>query len=179
MLAMPIRDAADEDGSDHQGPVEADGADGIVENALVAPLGEGFLFRFGEAEVDLCTEHLADAEVAVGGEELLGAEEAEGVFKVASDGILAAFATVEGERGDARSKATGVEGQHTAVFVVRMGGDEEKRSAGVEAAKELLKAAGALVDGELVTVAGGDALAAEVGRVGEGLRGEGGGDAER
>jgi hypothetical protein len=39
----------------------------------------------------------------------------------------------------------------------------------VELAEELGEAVAALVDGELVAVGRGDALAAEVGRVGEGL----------
>ncbi len=95
MLAVAVGDGADEGGGDDEGAEEADGADGVVEDALVAPFFEGFLFGFGETEVDFSTEELGDAGIAVGGEEFLGAEEAEGVFEVAGDGVLAAFAAGE------------------------------------------------------------------------------------
>ena len=83
VLAVAVGDGAGEDGGDDERAVEADGADGVVEDAVVAPLGEGLFLGFGEAEVDLGAEELVDAHVAVGGEEFLGAEEAEGVFEVA------------------------------------------------------------------------------------------------
>ena len=57
---------------------KTDGADGVVENAVVAPLFEGLFLSLGEAEVDLGAEEVVDAQVAIGGEEFLGAEEAEG-----------------------------------------------------------------------------------------------------
>ena len=172
VLAVAVRDAADEGGGDDEGADEADGADGVVEDAVVGPLGEGFGLGFGEAEVDLRAEELVDAGVAVVGEELLGAEEAEGVFKIAGHGVLAAFAAGEGEVGDAGAQATGVEGEHAAVFVVGVGDDVEDRGAGGELAEELGETGGAGVDGELAAVAGLDALAAEVGGVCE-LRGLG------
>ncbi len=172
VLAVAVRYVADEGGRDDEGAVDADGADGVVEDAVVGPLGEGFFFSFGEAEVDLGAEHLVDADVAVVGEELLGADEAERVFEVGGDEVLAAFAAGEGEVGDTGAEAAGVEGQHAAVLVVGVGDDVEDGGAGVETAKELGEAEGVAVDGELVTVGGRDALAAEVGGVGEGgLRG--------
>ena len=38
VLAVAVGDVADEDGGDDERAVEADGADGVVEDALVAPL---------------------------------------------------------------------------------------------------------------------------------------------
>ena len=140
MLAVAVSDAANEGGGDDERAVEADGADGVVEHAVVGPLGEGFGLGFGEAEVDLGAEHLVDAGVAVVGEELLSAEEAEGVFEVAGHGVLAAFAAGEGEVGDAGAEAAGVEGEHAAVFVVGVGDDVEDGGAGVELAEKLLEA---------------------------------------
>ena len=166
-MTPPIQDAGDDEWA-----IEADSADGVVEDALVGPLGEGFFLGFGEAEVDFGAEELVDVEVAVGGEELLRAEEAECVFEVAGHGVLSAFAAVEGEDGDAGAEASGVEGEHAAVFVVGVGDDEHEGGSGVELAEELLEAGGALVDGELAAVVRADALAAEVGGVSERLRGE-------
>jgi len=115
---------------------------------------------------------LGDAGVAVVGEELLGADEAERVFEVAGNEVLAAFAAGEGEVGNTGTEAAGVEGEHAAVFVVGVGDDVEDAGAGVEFAEELGEAEGAAVDGGLVAVAGLHALASEVGGVGEGgLRG--------
>jgi len=177
VLAVAVGDAADPGARQNQGPVEADGADYVVEDALVGPLGEGLFLGFGEAEVDFGAEELVDAGVTIGGEQLLGAEEAEGVFEVAGDSVLAAFAAGEREVGDAGAEAAGVEGHHAAVFVVGVGDDVEDGGAGVELAEELLEAEGTLVDGELAPGEWGDALAAEVGGVGEGLL-RGGGERE-
>ena len=90
--------------------------------------------------------------------------------------VLAAFAAVEGEDGDARAQAAGEIGEHAAVFVVGVGDDEHERGAGVELAEHLREAEGvvglavasyAAVDGQLAAVARADALAGEVGGVGE------------
>ncbi len=134
MLAVAVGDVADEGGGDDEGADDADGADGVVEDAVVGPLGEGFFLGLGEAEVDFGAEELGDAGVAVVGEELLGADEAERVFEVAGDVVLAAFAAGEGEVGDAGAEAAGVEGEHAAVFVVGMRDDVEDGGAGVELA---------------------------------------------
>ena len=171
MLAVPVGDATDEDGGDDERAVEADGTDGVVEDALMGPLAEGFFLGFGEAEVDLRTEELVGTGVAVGGEQLLGADETEGVFEVAGHGILAAFAAGEGEVGDAGAEAARVEREHAAVFVVGVGDDEHQRGAGVEFAEELLKTerrvSFAAVDRELAAGARADALAAKVGGIRE------------
>ena len=144
VLAVAVGDAADEGGGDDEGAEEADGADGVVEDALVGPLGEGFFLGFGEAEVDFGAEELGDAGVAVGGEELLGADEAEGVFEVGGHGVLAAFAAGKREVGDAGTEAAGVEGEHAAVFVVGVSDDVEDGGSGVEPAEELLETMAAL-----------------------------------
>ena len=137
MLAVAVRHVADEGGGDDERADDADGADGIVEDAFVGPLLEGLFLGFGEAEVDLGAEELGDAGVAVVGEELLGADQAERIFEVAGHEVLAAFAAGEGEVGDAGAKAARVEGEHAAVLVVGMGDDVEDGGAGVELAQEL------------------------------------------
>ena len=79
MLAVAVGDAADEGGDDDLRALAADGEDCVVEDALVGPLREGFLLRFGEAEVDLGAPELFDSVVLVGLEQFVGADEAEGI----------------------------------------------------------------------------------------------------
>ena len=166
VLAVAVGGCADEDGGDDERAIEADGADGIVEDALVAPLGEGFFLGFGEAEVDLGAEELIDAHVAVGDEEFLGADEAECIFEVGGHEVLAAFAAVEGEGGDARALAAGEIGEHAVVLVVGVGDDEHKGGSGAKLAEELLEGGGAVVEGKRVgEVLRRDVFAGEVGGV--------------
>ena len=40
MVAVAVRGAADEDAGEDEGAVEADGADGVIEDAVVGPLGQ-------------------------------------------------------------------------------------------------------------------------------------------
>ena len=61
MVAVAVGDAADKGGDDHLRPLAADGQHGIVEHALMAPAGKGFLLRFGEAEVRLRAPKLLHA----------------------------------------------------------------------------------------------------------------------
>jgi len=166
MLAVAVGGFAHEDGRDDERAIEADGADGVVEDAVVGPLGEGFFFRFREAEIDFGTEELVDAHGAVGGEEFLGADEAEGILEVGGHEVLAAFAAVEGEGGDARALAAGEVREHAVILVVGVGDDEHEGGAGAKLAEELLEGRGAVIDGERVGEVGrGDALAGEVGGV--------------
>ena len=168
---MAVGGAADEGAGEDERAVKADGADGVVEDAVVGPLGEGFFLGFGEAEVDLRAEELVDAHEAVGGEELLGAEEAEGVVEVGGHEVLAAFAASEGEHGDAGAGSAGFEGEEAAVFVVGVGDDVHQGGSGAELVEELLEGGGAVIEG--YGVGGGlgeDLLAGEVGGVGRGGR---------
>ena len=50
---MAVGDAADEGGDDDLRPFAAHRQHRIVEHAVVAPPGEGFFLRLGEAEVGL------------------------------------------------------------------------------------------------------------------------------
>ena len=49
MVAVAVGDVAGEDGGDHKRAGEADGADAIVEDAVVAPVFESFVDGFGES----------------------------------------------------------------------------------------------------------------------------------
>src|SRR6202044_3001642 len=52
VVAVAVGDAAYEGGDDDLGALAADGEDSVIENAVMAPLGEGFFLRLREAEVD-------------------------------------------------------------------------------------------------------------------------------
>ena len=97
MLAVAVGDAADKGGDDDLRALAADGQHGVVEHAVVAPLREGFLLSFGEAEVRLSAPKLLCAVEFVGLEQLVGADEPERVVAVDGHGVLAAFAASERE----------------------------------------------------------------------------------
>jgi len=106
MVAVAVGGAAEEDAGDDERAVEADGADGIAEDAVVGPIGEGLVHGFGEAEVGGGGEELVHGGVAVGGEKLLGADEAECVVEVSGHDVLAALSAGEGEHAGADAVAT-------------------------------------------------------------------------
>jgi len=139
VVAVSVGNAADEGGDDDLGALAADGEDGIVEDAVVAPAGEGFFLCFGEAEVDFGAPELPCAVVFVGFEELVGADEAEGVVAVGGHGVLAAFAAGESEEGAADAEAAGEISEQSAVFIVRVGDDHHEAGGGGEALERLVK----------------------------------------
>ena len=150
MVAVAICNAADEGGDDDLGALAADGEDGVVEDAVVAPAGEGFFLCFGEAEVGFSAPELLCAVVLAGLEEFAGADEAEGVVGVGRHGVLAAFAAGEGEQRAADAEAAGEVGEQGAVFVVRVGDDHHEAGGGGKALEGLFKGgcAAVLGDGE-------------------------------
>ena len=166
MVTVAVSRAAYEDCGENERPVQADGADGVVENAVVGPLRQGFFFGFAEAEVDLGAEELVDAHVAVCGEQFLGADEAERVVEVGGHEVLAAFTASQGKHRDTCPLAARFVGEHAAVFIVRMGDDEHERGAGAKLYQQLLQRGRAVVDlkgiGEALWR---DLLACKIGRV--------------
>ena len=79
MVAVAVGDAADKGGDDDLRALAAHGQHGVVEDALVAPFGEGLLLRLGEAEVDLRAPKLLCAVILVGLQQFVGADEAQRV----------------------------------------------------------------------------------------------------
>src|ERR1700735_1709903 len=106
----------------------------------MCPLRETFFFGLRAAEVDFSAEHLAGAEVAVGGDQLLRADEAERVVEVAGHEVLAAFTARESERSRAYALAASFVGQHAAIFVVGVGDDHQQTGTGAELEQCLPKA---------------------------------------
>ena len=148
VVAVAVGDAADKGGDDDLRALAADGEDGVVEDAVVAPAGKGFFLSFGEAEVDLGAPELLCAVEFVGLEEFVGADEAEGVVAVGGHGVLAAFAAGEGEQGAADAEAAGESCEQRAVLVVGVGDDHHQAGGGGEALEGLLEGGGAAVFGD-------------------------------
>ena len=130
--------ATDEHAGNHQRPVEPHRSHSVIEHALVRPLGKGLFLGLREAKINLCAEHLRHTGVAVGGEQLLRAQQAKRVLEVAGHGVLPAFAAIQREDRRTRPQAAGVERQHPAVFIVRMGNDEHQRRTRAQLAQKLL-----------------------------------------
>ena len=118
-----------------------------------------------------------DAEVVAGGEELLGADEAELIPVVGGHDVLSAFAAVEGEQSGVDALVAGFVGEHAGVFVVGVGDDEDEAGAGVEFLQALPDGGGAAVDGERRGECGGVGDG-RLGLRGDGVADEGSGERE-
>ena len=73
VLAVAIRDAADEDRCDDQGPLQANSANHVIEHAFLAPTRISLVDGFREAEVRDASPHLLCAVELVGSQQLLRA----------------------------------------------------------------------------------------------------------
>ena len=180
VLAVAVGDAADKDGGEDQGTIEADGADDVVENAVVSPDGERFVEGLGEAEVRDAGKVLIDSVAAAGGQQLLCAHQGELIPEIIGHDVLATLAAIEGEQGHARALAAGFIGEHAAILVVGVGDDHHEAGAGGKLAQRLLQRGRATVNPQrLVVGRGGDGGGGRgLGR--EGARGEEqGGDEDR
>ena len=89
---MPSGALGGEPGNDHIGTEFPDHPDQVAEDALLSPDLEGFLRRFGIAEIDRPGEVLLGPVDPAGGQEFLRSEEAELRSLFGADQVLAAFA---------------------------------------------------------------------------------------
>jgi hypothetical protein len=170
VLAVAIGDASDKDGGEDQGTIEADGADDIIEDAIVSPDGEGLIQGFGKAEVGDAGEILIDAVAAAGGQELLGTHQGELIPKVVGHDVLSTLAPIQGEQGHTRALAARFVGEHAAILVIGMSDDQHETGAGAELAQRLLQRRGAAIYAQRLVVrsggngGGGRGLRAQRGR---------------
>jgi len=148
VVAVAVGDIAREDRGDDEGTGDSDLADDIVENTVVAPDLEGFVEGFREAEVGYAGKRLMDPEVVASGKQFLGAEEAELIPVVGGHNILSALSAVEGEEGSVDALVAALVGEHSGVFVVGVGDDEDEAGAGVKLLKALPDCGCATVNGE-------------------------------
>ena len=154
VLAVAVGDAANEDGGEDQGAIEADGANDVVEDALVSPDGQGFLEGLGETEISDAGEVLIDSVAAAGSQKLLGAHQRELIPEVIGHDVLPTLAPGQREQSHACALATGLIGEHAAILVVGMGNDHHDASAGGKLAQRLLERSRATIDPQRLIVRG-------------------------
>ena len=135
VLAMTVRDATDEDSGEDQWPIEPDGTHHVVEHAVMTPDREGLVEGLGKTEVRNTGEILIDTVAAVGGQQLFCAHQRQLVPQVVGHDVLTTFPAIQREQGDASALATGLVGEHSAIFVVRMGDDHHQAGASTQLAQ--------------------------------------------
>ncbi len=114
------------------------------------PLLERFVLGLRETEVDFRAEELVDAGVAIFGQQLLRADQAERVVEVARHQVLPAFAAGERQHRHARTHSARFVRQQPAVFVIRMRHNQHHRRPRPQLAQQLLERRRAMVDGQRI-----------------------------
>ena len=109
---------------DDVGSKFADDADHVLED-LVAPDFFGFFWSFGIAKIAGAGEIEFYAITARGGEEFLGANEAELWSLFGPESVLAALTAGEGKQGDIGVEAASKIGEDSGAFIVGVRGDVE------------------------------------------------------
>jgi hypothetical protein len=77
VVAVSVGNAAYKRGDNHLRPLATDGQHGVVEHAVVAPAGKGFLHGFGKAEIHLCAPELFYAVILAGPQQFIGPHQAQ------------------------------------------------------------------------------------------------------
>jgi hypothetical protein len=132
VLSVPVAGSAGEDGDDHVRPEGAHHRHHILENRVARPVTEGLLGALGEAEVVGAGEELPPAVDAPGGEQLLGADDAERLPQLVADQVLPPVAAGEREVGRLDAAAARQPGDEVGVLVVRVRGDHQHPRGGAE-----------------------------------------------
>ena len=153
MMAVAIAWGALKASADHIRTEGANHAHHVAQRDIVtAPLLECLLRRLGETEIGNAREALLDSVVAVGGQQLQRADDAELVEQIAADFVLPALAAIERKLQHADAVPARFQREHAAVFVVGMGDGMHQARRGVQAAQHLLQTGGAGVDGKRLGV---------------------------
>jgi hypothetical protein len=114
----------------------ADHSDHVAEgDVMAAPHLEGLVGGLGKSEICHPGEALLHPVVAVGGQQFQGAYDAQFIEEIAANGILPTLAAVQRELEDIDSVSAGFQGQHAAVFVVRVRRGVHQAGCGAEAAQ--------------------------------------------
>ena len=134
-LVMPvtIRRCAAEDRIDDERAEHAYHPDHVADDFLLAPHAGGFLQRLGEPEVELPAEELLTAVQSPRLQQLLRANDSQGLEELGPDGILPAFPTREGKVPHAGVIAAGEPGHEQRVLVIRVRADDQHARRGLEA----------------------------------------------
>ena len=158
VIAVSVARVSLEARDQHQRAVHAHDPNHLAQDVLLAPFLQGFVEPLGEAVIDDAREVLVvDAIVAVGQEQLLGADEAEAVEQLGADRVVSRLSPVEREQGRPRAQAPADPGQDPAVLVVRMSGGMHRARRRPQLQELLPGAGGATVGAERARRLTGDA----------------------
>ena len=147
MIAVSVARRALKARADHVRAKGADDAHHVGQRDIVAtPFLEGLLGRLGKAEIGDAGEALFHSVIAVSGQQLQRANNAQFVEQIAADHVLAALAAIERQLQNTVAMAAGLKSQHAAIFVVGMGDRMHQARRGVQAAQHELEAGGSGVN---------------------------------
>ena len=104
------------------------------------PDRERLVEGFGKTEVRDTSEILIDTVAAVGGQQFFCAHQRQLVPQIIGHDVLTTFTAIQRKQGNASALATGLIGEHAAIFVVRMGDDHHQTGTGAQLAQRLLEA---------------------------------------
>ena len=107
---------------------------------------KGLFRRLGEAKIGDAGEALLHAVIAIGGQQLQRANNAQLVEQIAADLVLAAFAAIERQLQHADAVAARFQRQHAAIFVVGMSDGVHQPRRGVQPPQHQLQPGGAGID---------------------------------
>src|SRR5882757_6409046 len=121
MIAMTVAAGAREASHQNVGTKRANDADHVPKRNVVAlPFFQSFFRVLGEAKIRHPREALIDAIITVGAEKFQSAKYAERIEQAATHLILSAFAAGQRHQQGVRALAARLEGEHAAVFVIRV-----------------------------------------------------------
>ena len=137
VIAVAVRAASDENGSDDERASHANDAHSIGEGLIVPPLLERLFFCLGKAVVAHSRKELLHSVVTIRREQFFRAHQPKRVKVVRRHDVGATFATIERQQSNAHALPARFIGQHSAVFVVGMRSDHQEACARVEFQKAL------------------------------------------
>jgi hypothetical protein len=140
MLAVTVGGGAREAGVDHERAEGANHAHHVAEHLALVPLRRRLVARFGEPVVERPREELLAAVEPPRLQQLLGADDSEGVEELGADDVLPALAAVQRQVGHARVVAARHAGDEARVFIVGMRAGVEHAGRGLQALEELHQA---------------------------------------
>ena len=145
MLAVTVAHRADKRRQHDLRANHAHGKHGVVEHAIVAPLGERLFLRLRKSEIGFGAPQLANAVVLVGLQQLLRANESEGIVALGRHGVLAAFAARKREQRYARAESARKVGEQRAIFVIGMGHNGQHACRGAQPLQRLFQVGGTAI----------------------------------
>ncbi len=138
MVAVAVAGGPAETENNHVGAVTTNHPNDVGKDRIMAPLGDGLVGGFREAEVDGAREELLRAIDAAGVQQLLRANQPQRRALLRAEHVLAAFPAGHRKIRRAHVASLGEIRQQLAALVVGMGGDGQHRAQFVQLQQRLL-----------------------------------------